>query len=140
MEIVPYKAEHLLSMEIQPGQYANLPFVTGPNAKALEVPYSYTIIADDIPIAVGGIIEYTPERALMWSFLDHRAGRHFISLHRSVSRLLEILPYRRIEAECDCDFSAGHRWLKKLGFKLEAPRMRAYLQNGGDAALYARVR
>jgi len=140
MNVVPFKAEHLLGMQLQRGQEYCAPHITEAYAKALEGVHAFTGMVDGVPIGVGGVVELWDNRALLWSFIDRRAGPHFISVHRATKMFLETLPYRRIEAECDCEFAAGHRWLKKLGFEMEAPRMRAFRIDGGDSALYARVK
>lgn len=140
MTVVPYKAEHLLEMVLQPGQEYALPFVTPEHAKALEGEYAFTALVDGRPIAVGGVKELWKNRALCWTFIDRNAGKHFAELHRTVKRLIDLVPYRRLEAETPCDFKQGHRWLKMLGFKLEAERMRAFQIDGSDSSLYAKVR
>lgn len=140
MTIVPYKAEHLLEMVLQPEQEYALPYVTPAHALALEGEYAFTALVGGKPIAVGGVKELWKGRALCWTFIARDAGGHFTELHRAVKRLLEIVPYRRLEAEARCDFPQGHRWLKMLGFTMEAERMRAYQVDGEDYALYARVR
>jgi RimJ/RimL family protein N-acetyltransferase len=140
MIVVPYKAEHLLSMRIQVGQAKYSPWITDEYARSLESQYAFTALVDGRPVLVGGLYEMWENRALLWSLLDSTAGSHFISLHRSVKRFLDMQPYRRIEAECDCDFAPGHRWLKLLGFRLEAARMRAFRVDGGDSSLYAKVK
>ena len=140
MRVVPYEAGHLLQLQLQRGQAQYAPHVTPEYARMLESAHAFTGLVNDEPIVVGGVAELWENRALLWSFIDRRAGPHFIAVHRATMRFLELLPYRRIEAECDCEFAAGHRWLKKLGFEMEAPRMRAFRVDGGDAALYARVK
>lgn len=140
MQVVPYKAEHLLAMQLQSSQSYCVPLISQEYARSLECLHAFTAMVDSKPICVGGVAEMWDNRALLWSFVDRRAGPHFVALHRATLRFLESLPYRRIEAECDCEFLPGHRWLKKLGFVLEAPRMRAFRVDGGDSALYARVR
>jgi RimJ/RimL family protein N-acetyltransferase len=140
MNVVPYKAEHLLAMQLQPGQAHYSSWVTEEYAKSLESQYAFTALVEDYPMLVGGVVELWENRALLWSFIDRQAGKHFVGIHRGVLQFLDMLPYRRIEAECDCDFAQGHRWLKKLGFELEAKRMRAFRVDGGDSALYSRVK
>jgi hypothetical protein len=140
MNIVPYQAEHLLALQLQPSQAYCAPLVSAEYARTLESAHAFTALVDGQPITVGGVAELWANRALLWSFIDRRAGPHFVGVHRATLRFLESLPYRRIEAECDVEFGPGHRWLKKLGFVLEAPRMRAFRVDGGDSALYARIR
>lgn len=140
MILAPYKAEHLLAMRLQPGQEHCLPYVTEDYAKALEGEFAFTALVDGEPVAVGGVHEVWANRALAWTFIDGRAGKHFLGLHKLVKEILDLVPYRRVEAETSCDFPQGHRWLKMLGFELEAERMRAFRVDGGDSALYARVK
>ena len=140
MIVVPFKAEHLLALQIQDGQAHDSVFITPGYAKQLEGQYAFTALIEDQPICVAGVAPLWENRALAWSFIDHRAGPHFIEVHRAVKKILDALPYRRIEADAACEFPAAHRWLKMLGFKLEAERMRAYRPDGGDSSLYARVK
>lgn len=140
MIIVPYEAEHLMKLKLQPEQRFCLGHITAAHAKALEGKYSFTALVDGEPIAVGGITELWENRALCWTFIDGRAGEYFVQLHKIVRDLLDMVPYRRLEAETSCDFKQGHRWLRMLGFQLEAERMRAFRVDGGDSSLYARVK
>lgn len=140
MNVVPYKAEHLLAMQVQMGQSNFTPYITEEYARALESQYAFAALVDGHPMIVGGFYEMWANRALLWSFVDRNAGPHFLAIHRGVKKLLDMQPFRRIEAECDCDFEQGHRWLKLLGFEMEAERMRAFRVDGGDSALYARVK
>lgn len=140
MNIVPYKAEHLLALKMQPGQAYCMPYVTPEYAAMLESQFAFTAMEGEQVVAVGGIVEVWENRGLAWTFIDRRAGAHFPALHKAVKQVLDLVPYRRIEAETACDFEQGHRWLRMLGFKLEAERMEAFRVDGGDAALYARVK
>jgi len=91
-------------------------------------------------VACAGILPQWQNRAFGWSFIAADAGRHFTYIHRAVSAFLDRVPVRRIETTVDCEFAAGHRWARLLGFSLEAERMRGYRVDGGDCALYARVK
>jgi hypothetical protein len=141
MNVVPYKAEHLLAMQPQKGQEAFFSSViTEEYAKALENQHALAGLVDGRPVFVGGLYELWPNRALVWSFISRDSGKHFVAIHRGVQKFLSMQPYTRLEAECDCGFAPGHRWLKMLGFKCEAERMRKYRVDGGDSSLYARVK
>jgi len=140
MIIVPYKAEHLASLQAQEAQAYLGAHMNDEYAKALESTQSWTGLTGDRVIGCFGVCEMWTHRALMWSYLDRAAGRHLVSIHRAVLAYLEIAPYRRLEAEVDCEFEAGHRWLRMLGFTMECERMRCYRVDGGDSALYARVK
>ena len=54
--------------------------------------------------------------------------------------LVKRLIFQRIEASVDVDFTAGHRWLRSLGFKCEAAMMQAFDPMGRTHSLYALVR
>jgi RimJ/RimL family protein N-acetyltransferase len=141
MNIVPYKAEHLLAIKPQKGQenfFSSM--ITEEYARALEAQYAFTALVDGEPVFVGGLYEMWENRALVWSFISRDAGKHFTAIHRAVKNFLDMQPYRRLEAECDCGFEPGHRWLRMLGFKCEAERMKKFRVDGGDSALYARVK
>lgn len=140
MNLVPYKAEHLLAMKLQPAQAYSLQHVTPEYAKDLERQWAFAVLDGEEVVAVGGVAELWENRGLCWTFIGARAGRRFVELHKMVRKVLDLVPYRRLEAETPCEFEQGHRWLQMLGFHLEAPRMRAFRVDGGDSALYARVR
>lgn len=140
MIVTPYKAEHLLDFQLQEGQLYSTPAITPEYAKMLEGQFSFAGIHEGKVLAVGGVMELWENRALVWLMVDRHAGPHFVSIHKAVKRLLDAVPYPRLEADTPCEFEPGHRWLKMLGFELEAPRMRSYRVDGGDSALYARVK
>jgi len=140
MIVVPYQAEHLMALRAQEAQAYVREYMSDKYAKDLENTLSWAGIADGRVIGCFGVCEMWTHRALLWAFLDQSAGRHLVSIHRAVKRFLEVAPYRRIEAEVDCEFEAGHRWLRMLGFEMECERMRCYRVDGGDSALYARVK
>lgn len=141
MNVVSFKAEHLLTMQLQAGQRGIKAFITEEYAKALEERFAFTALDDEGEVvAVGGVQELWENRALAWSFIDQRAGKHLVALHKLVRDFLDMVPYRRVEAETACEFAPGHKWLKMLGFHMEAERMVAFRVDGGDSALYARVK
>lgn len=140
MKIVPFKSEHILGLQLQAAQRHVAPFITADYAVMLEGEFAFTALVDDEPIAVAGITRLWDNRGLAWSFLGESAKDHMVALHKVVEDFLDVAPFRRIEADTPCDFKAGHRWLKMLGFKQEAERMVAFRVDGGDSSLYARVK
>ena len=76
---------------------------------------------------------------MAWTILGEGSGRHMGAIHRAARHVLANSPFRRVEADTPVGFAQGRKWLEKLGFSLEAERAVAYYQDGGDAALYARV-
>jgi hypothetical protein len=103
-------------------------------------PMAYSIQVDGRVIACAGVVEYWKNRGEAWAFVDRKCKREFLALHHIVRDFLDHCPVRRIEAAVSTTFSAGHRWVRALGFELEAPILRAYGPDGGDCSLYARVR
>lgn len=141
MIVVPFESKHLLDMQLQRAQNGSKTFITPEYAKMLEGQYAFTAMTDEGEVvAVGGVAELWENRGLAWTFIDERASQHFVALHKLVRDFLDMLPYRRIEAETSCDFTPGHRWLRMLGFEMEAERMRAFQPDGSDSALYAKVK
>jgi hypothetical protein len=141
MIVVPYKAEHLMALQLQRGQAYCAPFITEEYARLLEGKFALTALDDEgQPIMVAGVAPIWENRGLVWSFVGRNAGKHFVAIHKACLEVLDAAPYRRLEADTACEFKAGHRWLRMLGFVMEAERMRAYRPDGGDSALYARVK
>jgi hypothetical protein len=140
MIVVPFRAWHMMAMQLQDSQQWYTSYLTEEYARFFEMTNSFSALVDGVPVFCGGAVELFKERALLWSFVGRHAGEHFIAIHRGVAKFIEGLPYKRLEADCDADFKQGHRWLKSLGFVLEAPRMRAYRMDGGDSSLYAKVK
>lgn len=102
--------------------------------------YAYTFLRDGKPIACAGIGMHWNGRGEAWAFLIPGHRDVFLEIHNKVKTFLEWCPLRRLEATVDRHFKAGHRWVKALGFELEAPLMRGYGPTGDDFSLYAKVR
>lgn len=139
MIVVPYKAQHLLDLQVQMAQAYSTTYITPEYAKALETDFSFTALHDGEPIAVGGVAKVWGHRAIAWALLGEKAKEHFVSIHKAAAQALSLAPYARIEADTPVEFKQGHRWLKMLGFNLEAERMKGHRVDGGDSALYAKV-
>ena len=139
MIIVPYKAEHLISVVAQESQAYLSRWITPEQSRALEGPYAFSAIDGDKVLGCAGVVEHWPGRGLAWAYLDKDIGRNMVGVHRAVKRFFEVCPVRRIEAAVDVNFDAGHRWVQMLGFELETVRMKAYRPDGGDCAMYVRI-
>lgn len=138
---VPFEVEHYARMGVQPAQQWMKTGFRPEDLKTLENDYAVTLMVDGEPAACAGAVEYWPGRALVWAVLGDAVDAQFFPvLHREAKLFLDGLPMARLEAAVDCDFDAGHRWAKALGFKVEAERMRKFHMDGRDCALYARVR
>lgn len=101
--------------------------------------------ADGEILASFGVWPLWPAVGRAWAMLSEEVLRDYpLTLHRSVSQLLPFLEerdeYRRLEATIRQGHSAGHRWIRHLGFRREG-----LMQNygiGGTISyhLYARIR
>ena len=136
----PFKAEHLSALTVQEAQRWTMSYMPPSMMQLLEGLWSNTVFKDGRPICCGGVIEQRPDYGILWSFVGSDVTPHdFFHLHRLARLFIRSLPYRRLEMHVDCEFVNGHRWARALGFRCEAPRMRAFLLHGLDAALYARI-
>lgn len=140
MIVVPYVADHLWELDQLEGGAFIGKCVTPADAKALEGPHAFTGLHDGKVIAVAGLADVWPGRALLWSYMGGHAGPHMVAIHKVALRMIAAYEGARIEADVDVDFKPGHRWIKMLGFELETARMRKYRPDGGDMAKYVRIR
>lgn len=140
MILETFRAEHLHALDVQESQAYLTPYVKPEHAQALEGTYAFTGMHAGRVIIVGGIAELASGRGLLWAYLDRQAGNMFVAVHRAAQRVIDSYEGARIEAAVDCEFAPGHRWIKMLGFELETARMRKYRPDGGDSAMYVRIR
>ncbi len=139
MEITPYNRKHLLAIKLQPAQADAAGWITPDYAASLEGSATWTVMNQGRPVFCGGAWNIWPGRAVVWAILAEGAGRIMPRITRATMRYLELLPERRVECYVDAGFQQGERWARMLGFAHEA-KLRAFLPNGNDAHLYARVR
>ena len=141
IRVVKAKAEHLFQLKEMGSVKYLEDFMTPESCKALEAaPYSFTGFNEEGEILGSfGLNHLWKDRAEAWAFFNLNCKKDFLSIHNGVRRFLDICPYRRVEAIVDYDFQAAHRWVKSLGFTLEAERMKHYIIDGRDASLYARI-
>lgn len=141
MELIQYKPEHLGNLLEQEATAYLKPYLGEGHAEALaNLKYAYTMVEGDSVMGCAGLTEYWPGRAETWAILNPECKKHFLAMHNIVKRFLNAVPHRRIEAIVDRSFQAGHRWVKALGFHVEADLLKGYRPDGGDCTLYARVR
>lgn len=140
IQVVPFFEAHLLKLKEQ-GSVFWAPEKVQSFAH-LEKSWGATTILDEAGriLACGGIFEMYPGRGHAWAFFDAKRRDKFLLCHRVLRRFLNNCPYRRVEATVDCNFRAGHRLVKALGFELEAKIMKAYSPYGSDQAMYARIK
>lgn len=142
MKVVPYKAEHLITMTCQKAQFEMDALRTPKVARDLESTMAFSGIGDDGYVyACGGILQPVMHRGTCWFVFDEMVGpAQFMRLHRHACWFLEGCFIQRLEAFVDWDFKEGRRWVELLGFELECEKpIRAYMPDGRAAAQYARV-
>lgn len=140
---VPFQARHFKALKIQSAQTELLHLLSEEAVRAWEGPYATTVMRDGTPVLIAGVLPIWEERAYLWSFLsDDITPGEFVAVHRATKRSIDGLPYRRVEAAVEVSFEQGHRWVKALGFECETPDtvMKAFMPNGGDCKLYAKVK
>lgn len=141
MIVVPFEAAHLQLLALQEKQLHFQPLFARPEYGSwLEKsgPAFSAAVGDEI-IASLGITPQWENRAVAWGLIGKQARRHFVPLTKAIMRFLELCEYRRIETPVDVGFEEGDRWAMMLGFKREGT-MRAFMPDGRDCHLYARVK
>lgn len=141
-EIVKYKKEHIIPMLDQKANIANKELFLSGQMAAVEAADSFTGLLDGKPVLCGGVFQYWNGRGLLWSVFNEECKSNFVPVFRGIKKFLseQLKIYNRIEVAIPCDFEAGKRRIKLLGFKLECEKAEKFLPNGQDCALYALVR
>lgn len=141
MIIVPFKAEHLHTLNLQSAQALFGPLLTDAEyGKSLEAAgNAFTGIVDGETIICSGVVEQWQNRAIAWALISENSGKHFVAIHKAVSRFLKVCDYKRVEAYVDDRFEQGYRWMDMLGFKHEG-LMTAFSPNGSNMHLYSKVK
>lgn len=139
MDIVAFEVEHLKRLRVQPAQQSCLAYLTEELLADAVHMDAYTALVDGAPVAVAGLMDFWPGRAMAWSYIGEGAGLHMVRLTRAIRNFLDGQEIRRIEAYVDPDFEAGLRWIELLGFTREG-RLRAFMPDGRDTVIFARVR
>lgn len=142
MRVEKLKAEDLRWLKSQPRQKHLAEFLDENQIRVTAASdFSYTVFSDDDRVMMcGGLVPYWAGRAGAWATFNKDCRKEFIGIHRVVERFIKVAPFKRIEAPVDVNFEPGHRWVKALGFTLEAPLMKSFLPNGVDCSLYSRVK
>lgn len=139
MNVIPYLPEHLAALRIQQAQAYMEPLMRSPDyARELSAGDARTWTHGGDVVGIGGVVPIWPGRACAWALVSAGAGRCMTALTRSAGAFLSASGVRRLEAYVDPDFHAAHRWMRMLGFTLEA-RMSAFKPDGSPALLYARI-
>lgn len=141
MHIVPFEPSHLRHLILQDSQAWLSPMLDANYGEYLRRGGPcFTARDGDTVLVCSGMVNVWENRAIAWAIMSKDCGRHFVRIFRAIRSFLEMQDIRRIEATVDAGFEQGHRLMQMLGFRLETSEpMRAYLPDGRDCHLYARV-
>lgn len=128
--VVPFKRWHYGWLEMDTA-------VTESELIQMEQQNSWTAVVDGSIVACAGTIVMWPGRHSAWAFMTAATAKHMRFITSAVLKNIEGLK-GRIEMTVQADFPAGHRWAKILGFRVEAPLLRAYGPDGADHVGYVR--
>jgi len=139
--IVPFQPAHLDALAQAPAaaMLQARPEIHGALAAS---GLNWTAVDGHRVIMSAGIVPVWPGRALAWAMVGAVPRRRWPAITARVGQAIEeghAAGYRRIEATVLHGFTAGHRWLQRLGFELRC-FLPAYDTEGRDHWLYDRVR
>ena len=138
MEIVPLRAEHCLALSDFAPAHRTLK-MTPEMAVDLEDVGGFAVLDGDV-LAIGGIFQQWRGVGLAWAWLSRSWRRHARAITAAAEAHLSASDLVRIETAVRCDYAAGHRWARRLGFTLETPCARKWGPDGSDYSIYVRVR
>lgn len=135
--LVPFKRWHMAWLQDAGASACGSPAMPLDALMVLEKENSWTLVIDGDPVACGGTVCQWPGRHLAWMYLNPNTGRHMRTITKAVlSKLADVTG--RVEMAVRCDFPAGQRWAKMLGFQAETPVMKAYGPEGEDHTGYVK--
>lgn len=140
VEILPFRAWHFDVLDLQQAQLSEV-VMTGEQLEARCE--AYTLLVDDVPLAVAGVAVIYPGRAIAMAFLSEMEIGALHVFTKAIRAFLEDREERRIETTVRRDWDAAHRWARLLGFENETetgPGLRAYAPDGSTCDVYARIR
>lgn len=141
LTFLPCYPEHIKLIEHQDGlDEEKKVFLSKTFINLVESEFSLSAWNGSQCVAAAGLLRVFDHRAMAWTFMGKHAGPHMRQITRKVRDVIDSYPAQRIEMLVNCDYEAGHRWAKMLGFEVEAPRMRMSGALGQDEALYSKVK
>lgn len=141
IEVTKFKAEDVKSINRQRLDIEEGEDLTDAHFQAVaQQKDTYTLRIKGRIVACFGLVMYWEGRAEAWAIIDKDCKNEFVPLFKTIKKMIDESPVPRIEATINKTFDQGHRWIKLLGFELEAPTMKKYGVTGHDYSLYARVK
>lgn len=140
MMIVPFQAEHLEGLNLQPAQQSMRDYLSSDYGLMLEqAGQAFSAVTEERVLACAGVECVWSNRGVAWSLLGAIGPAELLHIHRQVAAFLEEQQLRRIEMTVDAGHAQGHRWALMLNFQFEGI-LRAYTPDGRDCHLYARIK
>ena len=139
MEFIPMKAEHALMLKNAIGVHADVKITPELAADVERTGAAVTAIDGDEVLGIAGITEKWQGTGVAWAWLARSWKRHARSITREIIRNLNNSTIPRIEMAVRVDFHAGHRWARRMGFRLETPIAVKYGPDGRDYSIWVRA-
>ena len=138
----PFRAGHLAHIRPQSAQHGEAVFLfqSGLGA-ALERGQALTAFNGLLPIACAGVSPLFSHRAVAWAIFSIDAGPHMLALCRKMRRMIDALPYARVEMNVREGHVEGEKLAVLLGMRKETPiAMKGFGLDGEAQYMYAVVK
>ncbi len=139
MIATPFEPEHLALINLQESQQCHAKYFTlGYGRQLKKAGPAFTLSNNGKVILCSGLAYYWEGRAEMWAILDKDAGSQLLQATRMAKKAIEAYAVKRLEIIVRAGDTAGERWAKMLGFKLEGEEMASFYPDGSGASRYVR--
>lgn len=123
MIVRPFRVNDLDTYRERAVEIAARPWLSTPGLEALEAdPLARTIEIDGQPVCSGGFTDLGNGIALAWAVLTEIDRSTVLAVHRAYHERLAIAPFGMIGTHVAFDFDRAHRWVRLLGFEMDAER------------------
>ena len=141
LEVVEFDTAHvqeLIDAQCSPG----LSEWMAHNGNVLEtVEHAISVLRNGEVLFCLGVIHVWGSYGSAWLFMSNKGRDCVFDIFRIGKKFLkETVPFKRIEATTNFSNDMHNRFIKLAGFKVEAPLLRNYFPDGGDAVLYAMIK
>lgn len=141
IEIVEFEFKHVKEIAARDSTGRISPYIDSGHFDGLiQSVWKYTALFKGEAVFCGGVMVYGKNRGEAWALFGNLPSSLFVTVHRKTAQFLKTCPLDRIEAVIDFEFFQGRKWAKMLGFKLEAPRLERYFENGRDGSLFCLIK
>jgi len=137
---VEFKKEHMeYLLQFQTEEYRKA--ITHEMMTAMEKENMFTgVNAEGEVMVCGGVRKLWEGRGELWALFNYSKRSYCLSMHKHILNIMNEANLKRIEMVVYCENTLGHKLAKVLGFKVETERLTAYRPDGGDVAMYVRIK